>query len=93
MIRSSVGKGEKMVDLNSDLGEGFGAYRWGEDKEILRLVVSSANIACGFHAGDTQVMARTVRAAVELGVAIGAHPPTQTGLVSAAATWMSRPTT
>jgi UPF0271 protein len=62
-----------MIDLNSDLGEGFGVYRLGEDEEILRLV-SSANIACGFHAADPQVMARTVRAAVELGVAIGAHP-------------------
>jgi UPF0271 protein len=62
-----------MIDLNSDLGESFGVYRLGEDEEILRLV-SSANIACGFHAGDPQVMARTVRAAVELGVAIGAHP-------------------
>lgn len=62
-----------MIDLNSDLGEGFGVYRLGEDEEILRLV-SSANIACGFHAADPQVMARTVRAAVEFGVAIGAHP-------------------
>jgi UPF0271 protein len=73
MIRSNAGKGEKMIDLNSDLGEGFGVYRLGEDEEILR-VVSSANIACGFHAADPQVMARTVRAAVEFGVAIGAHP-------------------
>lgn len=61
-----------MIDLNSDLGEGFGAYTLGNDEEILR-AVSSANVACGFHAGDPQVMARTVRAAVERGVAIGAH--------------------
>jgi UPF0271 protein len=62
-----------MIDLNSDLGEGFGVYRLGEDEEILQ-VVSSANIACGFHAGDPRVMAHTVRAAVDKGVAIGAHP-------------------
>ncbi|MGH9106747.1 MAG: LamB/YcsF family protein [Acidimicrobiales bacterium] len=61
-----------MIDLNSDLGEAFGVYRLGDDDEILA-VVSSANIACGFHGGDPQVMARTVRSAVERGVAIGAH--------------------
>lgn len=61
------------VDLNSDLGEGFGAYELGMDHEILRHV-SSANVACGFHAGDPVVMARTVRAAREAGVAVGAHP-------------------
>ncbi len=61
-----------MIDLNSDLGEGFGVYRLGDDEEILA-VVSSANVACGFHGGDPQVMARTVRTAVEKGVVIGAH--------------------
>lgn len=62
-----------MIDLNSDLGEAFSVYRLGDDEEILR-VVSSANIACGLHAGDPQVMARTVRIAIDQGVAIGAHP-------------------
>ncbi|MHB8190218.1 MAG: LamB/YcsF family protein [Ferrimicrobium sp.] len=61
-----------MIDLNSDLGEGFGVYHLGDDKEILN-VVSSANIACGFHGGDPTVMARTVNMAASQGVAIGAH--------------------
>jgi 5-oxoprolinase (ATP-hydrolysing) subunit A len=61
------------VDLNCDMGEGFGAYSLGSDEEILEFV-SSANIACGFHAGDPSVMRRTVRAAAAAGVAIGAHP-------------------
>lgn len=61
------------IDLNSDMGESFGAYTIGNDKEIIRYV-TSANIACGFHAGDPMVMERTVRAAAENGVAVGAHP-------------------
>lgn len=61
------------VDLNCDLGESFGAYKLGVDEEILRLV-TSANIACGFHAGDPSVMHKTVILALENGVAIGAHP-------------------
>jgi 5-oxoprolinase (ATP-hydrolysing) subunit A len=61
------------IDLNSDLGEGFGAWRMGDDRAILAHV-SSANIACGFHAGDPQTIAATVREAVNRGVAIGAHP-------------------
>lgn len=61
------------VDLNSDLGESFGAYTIGNDKEVLRYV-SSANVACGMHAGDPFVMHRTVRMALSEGVAIGAHP-------------------
>jgi len=61
------------IDLNCDLGESFGAYRMGADHELLPWI-SSANIACGFHAGDPAVMRRTVRGAVERGVAIGAHP-------------------
>lgn len=63
---------DRVIDLNSDLGEAFGVYRLGEDEDILS-VVSSANIACGFHAGDPEVMARTVRNAVKRRVAIGAH--------------------
>ncbi|OWR28457.1 lactam utilization protein LamB [Saccharibacillus sp. O23] len=61
------------LDLNCDLGESFGAYSLGRDAEILPYV-TSANIACGFHAGDPSVMRRTVRLALEAGVAIGAHP-------------------
>jgi UPF0271 protein len=63
----------RRIDLNADVGEGFGVYPLGCDAEILGLV-TSANIACGFHAGDPTVMDRTVAEAVRLGVAIGAHP-------------------
>ncbi|HZX69699.1 MAG TPA: 5-oxoprolinase subunit PxpA [Rhodanobacter sp.] len=62
----------KRIDLNCDLGESFGAWCMGEDAALLELV-SSANIACGFHAGDPVVMQRTVRLAAAHGVAIGAH--------------------
>lgn len=61
------------VDLNSDLGESFGAFKVGQDEKVLELV-TSANIACGYHAGDHNVMAETVRMAAEKGVGIGAHP-------------------
>lgn len=61
------------IDLNCDLGESFGAYQLGLDAEILPFV-TSANIACGFHAGDPGVMRRTVKLALDNGVAIGAHP-------------------
>ena len=61
------------VDLNADLGEGYGAYRCGDDAAMLGLV-SSANVACGFHAGDPHIMAETFRLAREKGVAVGAHP-------------------
>ena len=61
------------VDLNSDMGEGFGNWRMGDDAALLD-VVTSANIACGFHAGDPDVMAATMRAAVARDVGIGAHP-------------------
>jgi UPF0271 protein len=64
---------KKSVDLNSDLGESFGAYTLGLDQDVLRQI-SSANIACGCHAGDPMVMKKTVGLAKELGVAIGAHP-------------------
>lgn len=63
----------KTIDLNSDLGESFGAYTIGNDEEVLKYI-SSANIACGFHAGDHNVMLETVKTAAELGVGIGAHP-------------------
>jgi UPF0271 protein len=61
------------IDLNADLGEGFGAYQIGDDAGVLS-VVTSANVACGFHAGDPRVMDRTVALAVRHGVAVGAHP-------------------
>ncbi|SFM66729.1 5-oxoprolinase subunit PxpA [Methylobacterium pseudosasicola] len=61
------------VDLNSDLGEGYGAYACGDDAAILDLV-TSANVACGLHAGDPEIMARTFALAKEKGVAVGAHP-------------------
>ncbi|MGE7217196.1 LamB/YcsF family protein [Priestia koreensis] len=61
------------VDLNCDLGESFGAYQIGNDQEILNYV-TSANIACGFHAGDPSVMRKTVKFALAKNVAIGAHP-------------------
>ena len=61
------------IDLNADLGESFGRYTLGMDEKIME-VISSANIACGFHAGDPMVMERSVRLAAEAGIAIGAHP-------------------
>lgn len=63
----------KKIDLNSDLGESFGNYKLGMDDEVIPLI-SSANIACGFHAGDPGVMRRTIALARENGVAVGAHP-------------------
>ncbi|MCD8915906.1 5-oxoprolinase subunit PxpA [Staphylococcus simulans] len=61
------------VDLNCDLGEAFGNYSFGGDHQIIPLI-TSANIACGFHAGDENVMHETVKLAKEHGVGIGAHP-------------------
>ncbi len=61
------------VDLNADMGESFGPWIMGNDADVLD-VVTSANIACGFHAGDWDVMAKTMAMAVARGVGIGAHP-------------------
>jgi UPF0271 protein len=61
------------IDLNSDMGESYGAYTIGADDEILRWV-TSANVACGWHGGDPSVMRRTIQRAKELGVRVGAHP-------------------
>lgn len=61
------------VDLNADLGESFGPWPMGNDEALLE-VISSANVACGIHAGDWDVMARTMARAVRNGVGIGAHP-------------------
>jgi 5-oxoprolinase (ATP-hydrolysing) subunit A len=62
-----------IVDLNCDMGEGFGVYRLGDDAEMLT-IATSANIACGFHAGDPLVMHETLRLAAQNGVQAGAHP-------------------
>ena len=61
------------INLNADLGESFGAWRMGDDRALLG-IVGSANVACGFHAGDPLVMTETVRLAREAGVSLGAHP-------------------
>ena len=63
----------KYVDLNVDSGESFGRYKLGRDEELFKYV-TSANIACGFHAGDPSVMRHTVRLAKENNVMVGAHP-------------------
>ncbi len=63
----------KKIDLNSDVGESFGIFKLGLDEEVIPLI-SSANIACGFHAGDPAVMKRTISRAKENGVGAGAHP-------------------
>ena len=72
LLRAKV---KKRVDLNSDMGEGFGAWRIGDgvDDQIMPLI-SSANIATGFHAGDPSIMRNMVRLAKEHGVSVGAHP-------------------
>jgi UPF0271 protein len=64
------------VDLNCDIGESFGAYSLGNDEELLDFA-TSANIACGFHAGDPATMRKTVRMALKKNVAIGVHPGLQ----------------
>ena len=61
------------IDINADMGESFGLYRMGNDEEFMRFI-TSANIACGFHAGDPTVMHKTVALAKAQGVQVGAHP-------------------
>ena len=63
----------KKIDLNCDMGESYGAWKMGDDAGIMPLI-TSANIACGFHGGDPATIRMTVRLAVDHGVAIGAHP-------------------
>ena len=63
----------KTIDLNCDMGESFGAYKLGMDDQVMQYI-TSANIACGFHAGDPIVMDKTVKMALEKNVGIGAHP-------------------
>jgi len=61
------------IDINSDIGESFGAYRMGDDAAVMD-AVTSANVACGFHAGDPLVMNKTIKNCAAKGVAVGAHP-------------------
>ena len=61
------------IDLNCDMGEGFGVYDCGIDEQVMPLI-TSANVACGFHASNPARMWQTVRLAVQCGVAVGAHP-------------------
>jgi len=63
----------KKIDLNCDMGESYGAWKMGADAGVMPYI-SSANIACGFHAGDPATIRNTVRLAVDSGVAVGAHP-------------------
>jgi UPF0271 protein len=63
----------KQIDINCDLGEGFGHYTLGQD-DVLLGFISSANIACGFHAGDPNIMNETIKKAKQKGVNVGAHP-------------------
>ena len=63
----------KKIDLNCDMGESYGAWKMGDDAAIMALI-TSANVACGFHGGDPATIRKTVRLAVDRGVAIGAHP-------------------
>ncbi|MDJ0985151.1 MAG: 5-oxoprolinase subunit PxpA [Desulfobacterales bacterium] len=63
----------KRIDLNCDMGESFGAYKLGMDEAVIEYI-TSANIACAWHAGDPSVMSHTVAIAVEHGVGVGAHP-------------------
>ncbi len=63
----------KKIDLNCDMGESYGAWKMGADAGVMPYI-SSANIACGFHAGDPATIRKTVRLAVDSGVAVGAHP-------------------
>lgn len=70
--RATPASGTGTIDLNSDLGEGFGPWRMGDDQALLQ-TVCSANIACGYHASDATIMRRTCAEAVSRGVSIGAH--------------------
>lgn len=63
----------KTIDLNCDMGESFGAWRMGNDAQLMDYV-SSINVACGFHAGDATTIRQTIQTALNKGVAIGAHP-------------------
>lgn len=64
---------QQIIDLVADLGEGYGDWRMGDDEALLG-IISSANLACGFHAGDPTIMDATVAACAERGIQVGAHP-------------------
>lgn len=61
------------IDLSCDIGEGFGAYTYGCDEQVMELI-SSANVACGFHAGDPTIIRKTIERAIKLKISVGAHP-------------------
>jgi len=63
----------RLVSLNCDMGEGYGVYKMGDDEALMHCI-SLANVACGFHAGDPTIMAKTVKLARQYGVKVGAHP-------------------
>ncbi|TDZ16363.1 Lactam utilization protein lamB [Colletotrichum orbiculare MAFF 240422] len=65
--------GSKQVEVNCDMGEGFGKWKMGPDEELMKFI-DVANVACGFHAGDPSIMLRTLRLAKQHGVRVGAHP-------------------
>jgi UPF0271 protein len=74
VIPGTAGSGRaKSVLMNADMGEGLGLHEFGNDEELMR-IIDVANVACGYHAGDPDVMNRTVALAAENGVAVGAHP-------------------
>ena len=65
--------GKNSIEINSDMGEAFGLHSFGNDLALME-IIDVANVACGYHAGDPDIMERTVAAAEEHGVAVGAHP-------------------
>ena len=73
MARDPGASWRTSIDLNADIGEGFGPWPMGQDDDLVP-IVTSVNIACGFHAGDPLVIERTIRLALDAGVAVGAHP-------------------
>ena len=75
------------IDLNCDMGESYGAWKMGNDAALLDYV-TSANIACGYHAGDPLTMAKTVELAAAKNVAIGAHHPTRICKGLGGASWI-----
>src|SRR5262245_29437091 len=70
---AKIGSSPMRIDINSDVGESFGAYTIGHDAGLMRSI-TSANIAAGFHGGDPSVLRETIRQAKQHGVAVGAHP-------------------
>lgn len=73
MVNRDIEMATSLINLNADLGEGFGAWQMGDDGALLE-IINSANVACGFHAGDPAIMRDTVRQAFAQGVSVGAHP-------------------